>query len=721
MPAFPAELIVTGPDGHVSRYPLGESAVIGRHPECQVVLTDPMSSRRHCKLERSPDGKIYVQDNASANGTLLNSQPLKERVALKNGDTVQIGSTLIVLRVEVPVGASGRHPRPPRTDVTIVSVVEEQEEQSQPAFNFSKNVEAGLLTEEERSSFDVNQLKQVTKRLELLVAVGQAMGASLDPHKLLDKCLDKLFEVFPQTDRGIIVLYGPGGSVPSKITSEQEQAGVLDRRKGAITKVKFSSTAQQDSEIKLSRTVLKKVSTERKAFVFDDGAAGGAAGLSIAKFQIKSLMCAPLITEKDDLGLIQIESKNLMNPFSQQDLDILSAVAGQVAVVIRNAELAVSMASAAAQRESLSRFLSPQLVEDVLNARLSIALGGVETKGTVFFSDIVSFTRMASKLSPQNVVALLNRYFTVMQNIIFKRGGTIDKCAGDNIMAHWGVLGDSAFCSESAVTSAVEMQNALFIFNRAESQRTEPGFTPVALGHGIGLNTGMICAGNIGSERKIEFTVIGDAVNMSARIEAMAGRGQTFVGEATWKEIASRAFGVRLPDLPAKNVEKPLAVYCVRGIVPPPQKGEKEEPSGWNVSDLLLSLPCTLITPEGEPIKGVVTTILGGAGAAVAKLELHMEKFIPAGAKVKLEWNVAEKATLPGFAGEVDASFPLDGTQSGATTSAIERGRTAIIQEQLQPGMLVLKTTSLPAAIDQIRPGLLLQSDLKSHEEVIRA
>ncbi|HLX63722.1 MAG TPA: adenylate/guanylate cyclase domain-containing protein [Planctomycetota bacterium] len=719
MPALPAELIVTSPDGHVNRYPLGDACVIGRHPECQVVLTDPMSSRRHCRIDRTPDGKISVQDNGSANGTLLNGQPLKERIAVKNGDTVQIGSTLIVLRVETPIGSSGKHPRA-RADVTIVSLVDEQEESSQPAINYSKDVDQNLLTEEERSSFDVNQLKQVTKRLELLVAVGQAMGASLDPHKLLDKCLEKLFEVFPQTDRGIIVLYGPDGSVPSKLTSEQEQAGVLDRRKGAITKVRFSAGTMRDNEIKLSRTVLRKVSAERKAFIFNDGGGAGE-GMSIAKFQIKSLMCAPLITEKDDIGFIQIETKNLLNPFNQQDLDILSAVAGQVAVVIRNAELAVNMASAAAQRESLSRFLSPQLVEDVLNARLSIALGGVEKKGTVFFSDIVSFTRIASKISPQNAVALLNRYFTVMQNIIFKRGGSIDKCAGDNIMAHWGVLGDMTYCPESAVTAAVEMQIALFTFNRAESLRKEEGFTPVMLGHGIGLNTGMICAGNIGSERKIEFTVIGDAVNLSARIEAMAGRGQTFVGEPTWKEVESRAFGFRMPDCPAKNVEGRLPIYSVRGIIAPPEKNEKEEPAGWNVSDLLLCLPCTLIAADGTRANGVVITIFAGAGAAPWKLELHMEKFIPPGAKVKLEWNVPEKASLPSFEGEVDASFPIDAAHSGAMSSAIARGRTAIIQERMHPGMLLLKTTTLPAAIAEIKPGLLVPSDLTSHEQIIRA
>ncbi len=565
-----SEIIVTSPDGHISHYPLADAAVIGRHPECQIVLTDPMSSRRHCRVERLPDGKIFVIDNGSANGTLLNSEPLKDRAPLKNGDTIQIGSTLLVLRVEVPLGAgaSGRN----KTDMTVIKIDDEQEESAQPAVNFSKKVEANLISDEERNTRDVSQLHQITKRLELLIAVGQAMGASLDPRLLLDKSLEKLFEVFPQADRGIIVLYGPDGAEPSKLTTDEEQLNTLDRRKGAITKVRLRNAGgAQDSEVKLSRTVMKKVRAERKAFVFDD-CSGGGAGMSIAKFEIKSLMCAPLITEKDDIGFIQVESKNKMSPFKPADLDILSAVAGQIAVVIRNAELALNMAAEAAKRENLSRFLSPQLVEDVLNNKQGIELGGVEKKGTIFFSDIVSFTKMASKMTPQNVVALLNRYFTVMQAIIFKRGGSIDKCAGDNIMAHWGVLGSLPYCAEQGVCSAVEMQTALFQFNRAEKLRKrEEGFTPIELGHGIGLNTGMVCAGNIGSERKIEFTVIGDAVNLSARIEAMAGREQTFIGEPTWKDIEYRSFAFRMPDCPAKNVAKPLPVYSVRGMVPPPE------------------------------------------------------------------------------------------------------------------------------------------------------
>jgi len=718
----PSELIVTSPDGHIARYKLGEKAFIGRHPECEVILTDPMSSRRHCRIERDPDGRFYTQDNGSANGTLLNDQALKERMPFKNGDRIQIGSTLLVLRVESPIGAPAtRQNYVP--GMSIVSLVDEADDAAAPNVDFSQKADAGMLTDEERSTYDINRLKRVTERLKLLIDIGQAMGASLDPHKLLNSCLDKLFEVFSQADRGIIVLYGPDGSVPSQLTSEADQAGALDRRKGAITKVKLRSTIPgqaQDNEVKLSRTVLKRISTERASVLINESS-GGSAGMSLAKFEIKSLMCAPLLTGKDDLGIIQLETKNRMRPFTSDDLSVLTAVAGQVAVVIRNAELALSAAAAAAQRESLSRFLSPQLVEEVLSEKLSIALGGVVKHSTVFFSDIVGFTKLARTMSPQNVAALLNRYFTVMQNIVYKRGGSIDKCAGDQIMAHWGVLGDLKDYTAHAVTAAVEMQVDLFNFNRAEAQRKEEGYKPVALGHGIGLSSGDVCAGNIGSERKIEFTVIGDPVNMSARIEAMAGRGQTFLGEPTFEEVKARAFCLRMPPCPAKNVDEPLPIFSVRGIVPPPdKKDEPDDPESWTLSDLLLCMPCTLQQADGTAVAGVVTGIHlmpGGAG----KLEMHIEKFIAPSTRVKLDWNVAEKKSLPPLEGEVEACFPCaDVPQAGMTTSQIARGRTAILAGRAVPGMLTLKVTEFPKLIADLRPGTLIDSDFKSHEEIIR-
>ena len=473
----PPELIVTGPDGATNRYRLGDLSVIGRHPECQIVLADPMSSRRHCKIERTPQGIFYVEDNGSANGTLVNGEPLKTRILFNNGDTIQIGSTLLVLRLDVAAARAGGGGAEGMTLLRL-----DDEGGASPSVDHFVKADAKVISDEEAATSDVSKLKRVTERLKLLIDVGQAMGTSLDPHKLLNTCLDKLFEVFPQTDRGLIVLYGPDASLPTQLTPEKDQGASLDRRKGAFTKVKLKGGATaQDNEIKLSKTVLNRVRSERQSVLVSD-ASGDAAGMSMARFEIKSLMCVPLLIGKDDLGIIQLETKSRQHAFNKEDLSIMTAVAGQVAVVIRNSELALNAAAEAVQRENLSRFLSPQLVEGVVKGNLSVSLGGTEKKGTIFFSDIVSFTKMAEKMSAHNVVTLLNRYFTVMQNIIFKRGGSIDKCAGDAIMAHWGVIGDAPGFTVAAVTSSVEMQIALFAFNRDETRKKEIVLPPDTAG-----------------------------------------------------------------------------------------------------------------------------------------------------------------------------------------------------------------------------------------------
>lgn len=94
------ELIGTTPEGIAAHYELGEHTVIGRSPECQIVLADGLASRRHCLIEHTPDGQFYVEDNKSANGTLLNGQALRSRTQLRSGDSIQIGSTVLVLRLE---------------------------------------------------------------------------------------------------------------------------------------------------------------------------------------------------------------------------------------------------------------------------------------------------------------------------------------------------------------------------------------------------------------------------------------------------------------------------------------------------------------------------------------------------------------------------------------------------------------------------------------------
>lgn len=368
-----------------------------------------------------------------------------------------------------------------------------------------------------------------------------------------------------------------------------------------------------------------------------------------------------------------------------------------------------------------SRFLSPQLVDRVLSGHLSVTLGGTEKKGTIFFSDIVGFTKLAPRMGAQNVMLLLNRYFTVMQEIIFRRGGAIDKCQGDSIMAHWGVIGDMPDSTANAVAASLEMQIALFNFNRDEVLREGTQLPPTPLAHGIGLNTGIVCAGNIGSERKIEFTVIGEPVNLTSRIESMAGRYQVFVGEPTYSEIKSRSFCVRMPEWSAKNVEHAPAIYSVRGIVLPPLGNTDQAAAGGTgglqIQDLLLCLPSTLRGP-GFKLAGIVVRLLPESRGG-ARLWLQMERNPPLGSVLTLEWDIPEKV-FPDLKGEVDGFGPPQVPRLRPKTPAVPQADYSTGAQERPMGAVSFRIAVLPPELAQWRPGLLLQSDLKSADDIVR-
>ncbi|MCB9640743.1 MAG: HAMP domain-containing protein, partial [Myxococcales bacterium] len=183
-------------------------------------------------------------------------------------------------------------------------------------------------------------------------------------------------------------------------------------------------------------------------------------------------------------------------------------------------------------RHDLSRYLSADLVDGIVNGEIDLQLGGERKKITVMFADIVAFTPLAEKQSPEKVVALLNEVFTIMTEIIFRHGGTVDKFLGDCVMAVFGAPYSRGDDAPSAVSAAEEMLQWLESGNAR--WRSEFG---VELQMGIGINTGEALAGNIGSQKRMEYTVIGDTVNVAARLETLARPGQILMTQQTAAEV----------------------------------------------------------------------------------------------------------------------------------------------------------------------------------------
>jgi hypothetical protein len=224
--------------------------------------------------------------------------------------------------------------------------------------------------------------------------------------------------------------------------------------------------------------------------------------------------------------------------------------------------------------------------------------------------------------------------------------------------------------------------------------------------------------------------VIGDPVNLSARIEAMAGRFQTFAGEPTYEEIKGTSLAFRMPDCPAKNVEKPLPVYCTRAIAPQSVDAPPHNPADLVVDDLLFAMPCFLKSGDVK-ISAMVARVLKGGGDGQTRFIAHFEK------PVQLIWDVPEKPSLPPVDGVVEKCGAMPDFL--AMTQVIEKG--VVLQPTANSdnlsggvikgaapsaynppnGILVLAAKEVPPEIAAFQPGLLVPSDLKSHEDIVRA
>ncbi len=185
-------------------------------------------------------------------------------------------------------------------------------------------------------------------------------------------------------------------------------------------------------------------------------------------------------------------------------------------------------------RTDLSRYLSAELVEGIIDHRIDLALGGERREVTVLFADVVAFTPLAERHPPERVVAILNELFTFLTEIVFQHGGIVDKFLGDCVMAVWGTPHAHPDDPVRAVRAADAMLRWLEAGN-ARWQR-ELGTT---LQLAIGINTGPVVAGNIGSQKRMEYTVIGDVVNVAARLETVARPGQILMTRATAEHAAA--------------------------------------------------------------------------------------------------------------------------------------------------------------------------------------
>ena len=190
-------------------------------------------------------------------------------------------------------------------------------------------------------------------------------------------------------------------------------------------------------------------------------------------------------------------------------------------------------------RSDLSRYLTPELVESVIERKADLSLGGKKEKVAVLFADIAGFTSISESRPPEQVVSILNELFTILTGIIFRNNGMVDKFIGDSVMALFGIPASDENAPDNAVNTAKEMITWLEIGNK--KWRKELG---INIELSIAVNYGEAIIGNIGSERRMEFTAIGDVINKAAKIEKIALGDQILITEEVYEKLSNRE-GIR--------------------------------------------------------------------------------------------------------------------------------------------------------------------------------
>ncbi|HZL13146.1 MAG TPA: adenylate/guanylate cyclase domain-containing protein, partial [Verrucomicrobiae bacterium] len=288
-----------------------------------------------------------------------------------------------------------------------------------------------------------------------------------------------------------------------------------------------------DSEPAVSETLARRALAEKRGFIWRQNFQGDP-GLSIQRHHIASGMYAPLICRGETLGVICVDSPSRDSIFSEDDLRLLLAVANFAATTVANHQLQQSLRDNAKLLERLLTNFSPQLRATLLEkARLGrLRPGGEKSEVTILFSDIRDFTAKSANMDPTDVVEMLNDYLPALGHAIFQFDGTIDKFLGDAVLAVFGSPEPDARQHEKAVRAALAMQDAIARVSAKRAARGEP-----VCEIGVGIHCGEVLHGFIGAADRLEFTVIGDAVNRASRFCNQAKAGEILISYELYQRV----------------------------------------------------------------------------------------------------------------------------------------------------------------------------------------
>lgn len=534
------KVIYFSTSGKWQEFPLGPHTTIGRHPDQDLQLLDRMISKEHAVISLSTDGHYVLTDIGSKNGTFVNDEPVNGSRVLCDGDDIGIGNHILKF-IDPPQVV----PQPEQDDVSTTKELSTSEVMSQlQAFHSVQSIrqpvsdthflpEAQILSE--------IALRQDYEKLRVAAELSATAAATVDFDELLNVIIDKAFQLF-KADRVAILLRDESGEMRTRIA--------VDRAGHPI------------HHFKISETLLEEVILEKSAVLSGDALQDQrfSSSNSLVVDNVLSIMCVPLIYQNEVMGVINLDTSLITGAFVEKDLQILTGFARQASFTLQQARMIEEMRKNAIIRDNLRRIISPHLINDVMSGKIQLQKSGRRTDATILFADIRGFTQLTEQNEPELIVNMLNDFFEMMVECIFNHDGVLDKFVGDEVMAVWGVRVGQENHALSAVHCAIEMMNAIDKMNKKRKAQFLP---PIYIG--IGIATGVVIAGYMGSTQAMSYTVIGDTVNLGARLCSAAKPGEILINGDAWK-LSKDDAGIHsaiLPPIMVKGKREMIPVYRV--------------------------------------------------------------------------------------------------------------------------------------------------------------
>ncbi|GMU67000.1 MAG: hypothetical protein AMXMBFR36_32740 [Acidobacteriota bacterium] len=545
---------------------------IGRGAENEIVLPDYSVSRRHASLTLEPEGWA-IQDHGSTNGVQVNRVTVK-RALVRPGDRIKVG----IFELDVEEVAEARSPMFEQKTTTHVPtpaaapttptplplpVPPPAMAPGIPASIGTATIVRSLAEFSEHYGLDPTGRSTGSARLDkrkaleaayetkifgFMTRLARLLIRSESVDEVLARVFELAFEALP-VDRGFILL--------------------LDERTGEavceISRVKDRVEYRPKGDVPVSRTMVEQVIRDRVALLTYDAQSDQrlAGGESIRIHQIRAAMCTPLWSGEKIIGVLQLDTPFHAGSFTEQDLDLLTALANFAAVAVerlRNAEAAERERQV---RSRLERYHSPSVLESIVAADPEAAetvMGRVKlVEATVLFADLAGFTALSEKLQPGEVAEMLEGFFTPAVEAIFREGGTLDKFIGDCVMAFFGAPVHQQDHAARAVRAALAILDAQDTWNADRAARGLP-----TLQVRIAINSGPVVVGDVGSRKRVDYTVLGNTVNVAARLEAYVGEaGQVTIGGETWRQLDGALATEPLGEFQLKGLEQRVTAHRV--------------------------------------------------------------------------------------------------------------------------------------------------------------